>query len=81
MGKDTIETLKAQNQRERVGKWEGENWTTLTGTFQQEKCSLTQGVMLCEGVRSGTTSSQAEVGASISSQLPDNGDVPDQQQA
>lgn len=33
--------------------------------------------MLCEGVRFGTASSQAEVGASISSQLPDNGDVPD----
>lgn len=36
--------------------------------------------MLCEGVRSDTASTEAEMGASISSQVPDNGDAPDEQQ-
>lgn len=50
------------------------------GTFQQKTCGLPQQVMLCEGVRADAASTEAEMDASISSQAPDMGDAPDQQQ-
>lgn len=54
MTKDTMDTENPESE-EKSGEegGEGETWTTIMGmgTFQQN-CSLTQHVMLCEGVRS-----------------------------